>query len=337
MKILVTGGGGFLGTYIVRELLKQGHNVSSVSRNEYPHLSELGVKNLICDLTNKEDLDKLDLSSYEAVFHVAALAGVWGSYDKYYSINFEGTKNLIEKIKNQNTKYFIYTSSPSVVFGEDNIENGDESISYPTKFYTHYAKTKALAEKFVLESNEDFFKTTALRPHLIWGPGDPHLIPRIISKARENKLKQIGDGENLVDIIYVENAANAHVDAFNALVAEKSVSGKAYFIGQERPVKIWQFIDDIVALKNIKPIESMISFKKAFYIGWFLEIMFKVLGILKPEPPMTRFVALQLAKSHYFSHANAIRDFGFNPKITIEEGLKRTFSEVEISKEEWKP
>ena len=337
MNILVTGGGGFLGSYIVRELLKQGHKVSSLSRNNYPHLTKLGVENIICDLTNKEELDLLDLSSFEAVFHVAALAGVWGSYDKYYSINFEGTQNLINKIKVHHAKYFIYTSSPSVVFGEENIENGNESIPYPKKFYTHYAKTKALAEKYVLESNDESFKTTALRPHLIWGPGDPHLIPRIISKARENKLKQVGDGENLVDIIYVENAASAHVDAFNALVANKNLSGKAYFIGQERPVKIWQFIDDIVALKNIKPIESMISFKKAFYIGWLLEFTFKIFGILKPEPPMTRFVALQLAKSHYFSHENAKNDFGFNPKITIEEGLKRTFCEVEISKEEWRP
>jgi nucleoside-diphosphate-sugar epimerase len=326
LKVLVTGGGGFLGTYLVKELLKQEYTVVSLSRHDYPHLTEMGVENIRCDLTKMEEVKKLDLSEVEAVFHVAAKAGVWGSYESYFSINFEGTKNLVDKIIESGIDKFVYTSSPSVVFQKEDIINGDESLDYPSSFFTHYAKTKAMAEKYVLELSNEKFRAVSLRPHLIWGPGDPHLIPRIISKARENKLKQVGEGDNLVDIIFVENAAKAHVQVLNSLVEGKNIGGNAYFIGQERPVKIWQFIDDIIALKNIEPIDSIISFKKAFYIGWLLEIVFKVFGILKPEPPMTRFVALQLAKSHYFKHDKAREDFGYVPEISIEEGLKKTFS-----------
>ncbi len=324
MKILVTGGGGFLGSYIVKSLLEKKHEVSSLSRHIYPHLEKLGVDNIVCDLTDKEAVEKLDLSGFEAIIHTAALAGVWGKKESYYQINYWGTQHLTEKAKSSQIKYFIYTSSPSVVFGKESISHGDESLDYPKKFYTHYAKTKAMAEKYILEQNTDKFKTLAIRPHLIWGPGDPHLFPRLIQKAKEGKLKQVGDGQNLVDIIYVENAAKAHVNALEAL-QKKDIGGNAYFVGQERPVKLWDFIHQVLELSKSPPIESSISFRLAYFLGGCLEGLYKFLGILKPEPPMTRFVAMQLAKDHYFSHKKARNDFGYSIDISIEEGLSRTF------------
>lgn len=333
MHVLVTGGGGFLGTYIVKELLANEYKVTNISRNSYPHLLELGVDTIKCDLSSKEELDTHDLSTFDAIIHTAALAGVWGNYDKYFNANFTGTENILEKALKSNISYFIYTSSPSVVFGKEDIINGDESIAYPKKYYTSYAKTKALAEKLVLSKNSDDLITAALRPHLIWGPGDPHLFPRILQSARENKLKMVGDGENMVDIIYVENAAIAHVKLLKGMIEGKDVKGKAYFIGQEKPVNIWGFIDQIISLNKIRPIESSLSFNKAFYIGWFLELIYKFLGILSPEPPMTRFVALQLAKNHYFSHERAFKDFSYVPKISTEKGLEITMnSKIDITK-----
>lgn len=179
MKILVTGGGGFLGTEICAQLLKKGHEVTSVSRNHYPHLDEMGVSSIQADLSSAE----LDLSSFDAVIHTAAKAGVWGKYDEFYQANFIATQNIIEAVKKSGVKRVVYTSSPSVVFGKEDIENGDESIPYPKKFYSHYAKTKAMAEEFALGSSDDKTQIVSIRPHLIWGEGDPHIAPRLVMKA----------------------------------------------------------------------------------------------------------------------------------------------------------
>jgi len=323
MKVLVTGGGGFLGGNIVKELLKRGHEVTNLSRNLYPDLTSLEVKTLQVDLTDKKKVNELNLKEFDAIFHVAALAGVWGKYETYYAINFEGSVNLFNKAKSDGVKHFIYTSTPSVVFGKDDIHGGDESCPYPDEYLTAYAKTKSMAEKFILA--QDGVNTIALRPHLIWGPGDPHILPRLKEKAHLGKLKIVGEGDNLVDIIYVENAAVAHVDAYEALSKNNSLSGNAYFIGQEKPVNLWEFINTLLVKSKLEPIEESVSFKMAYIVGFILEKVFKLIGINKPEPPMTRFVATQLAKSHYFSHAKAYEDFGYLPKITIEQGLERTF------------
>lgn len=325
-RILVTGAGGFLGSYICKELLTANYEVVGLCRHQYPDLIQQGISILQCDLSNKEMVNKLDLSSIDAVIHCAAFAGIWGDKNKFESINFQGTVNLINRAKEFNIEYFVYTSSPSVVFGSDDIIAGDEKLDYPQKFYTHYARTKAMAEKMVLEEGRiGKMKTISLRPHLIWGPGDPHLIPRILAKARLGKLKMVGEGDNLVDIIYVENAAIAHVQALKSLMENPGISGNAYFIGQEKAVNLWSFINDILVRKKIDPVSAKVGFKTAYYLGGFFELLFSMIGILSPEPPLTRFVALQLAKNHYFSHAKAKKDFGYIPKFSIEEALEKSF------------
>lgn len=334
MRILVTGGGGFLGTYIIKELLKNpSYLVTSFSRHSYAHLEDLGVPTLKGDLTKKEDVERALALGFDAIFHVAALAGVWGAYNDYLNINFHGTKNLLESARTHGVKKFIYTSTPSVVFGKEDLLGVNEDQPYPTEHLTPYAETKTMAERLVLQANDSkTFLTCALRPHLIWGPGDPHLFPRVIQKGKEGKLKVVGDGQNLVDIIYVENAAMAHVQAFENLTPGSRVCGEAYFIGQERPVKLWDFINEILGYMKVEPVMKSIDLETAYRLGWVLEKVFKLAGIRKPEPPMTRFVALNLGKSHYFSHEKAKRDFGYVPKISIEEGLKRTFAYREILK-----
>lgn len=327
MRILVTGGGGFLGSYIIKELLKNpSYLVTNFSRHSYPALEELGVPTIKGDLRKREDVERALDQGFDAIFHVAALAGVWGKYEDFYSINYLGTKNLIETAREKGVNRFVYTSTPSVVFGQGDLLGVDETQPYASKHLNAYSETKTLAEKLVLENNSDNFLTCALRPHLIWGPGDPHLLPRVIQKGKEGKLKIVGDGENLVDIIYVENAALAHVQAFENLVPGSRLGGEAYFIGQERPVKLWDFINQVLSFVKAEPVMNSIDVSSAYKLGWFLEKSFKLLGIQKPEPPMTRFVALNLGKSHYFSHAKAKRDFGYTPRVSIEEGLKRTFS-----------
>ncbi len=332
MRILVTGGGGFLGTHIIKELLKKPTSiVTNFSRHTYAHLEDLGVPTIRGDLRQRQDVERALGQGFDAIFHVAALAGVWGKYEDYYGINYLGTKNLIEVAQEKGVSRFIYTSTPSVVFNKDDLLGVGEEQPYASEFLNGYSETKTLAEKLVLAANNgQSFLTCAIRPHLIWGPGDPHLFPRVIQKGRQGKLRVVGNGENLVDVIYVENAALAHVQAFEHLTPGSPVCGEAYFVGQERPVKLWDFINQVLAHVKVEPVSGSIDVAAAYRLGWLLEKGFRLLGINRPEPPMTRFVALNLGKSHYFSHEKARRDFGYVPRVSIEEGLRRTFAHRDL-------
>ena len=320
-KVLVTGGGGFLGRHIVNQLLEKGDQVAVYQRSSHQDLVDRGVT-VHCG--SLDDIDKLTEAcrGVDLVFHVAAKAGVWGPVKEYYSINVTGTKNIVQACLKAGVKKLVHTSSPSVAFGIEAIENGDESLPYPDKYLTAYPETKAEAERYVLAHNSPELATCALRPHLIWGPGDNHLIPRLVEAHRAGKLMQVGDGTNLVDITYVENGAKAHIQAADKLEYGSPVAGKAYFIGDADPVNLWDWINDMLKTLNEAPISKEISYNKARKAGAVLEVIYSCLPFLG-EPKMTRFVAAQLSKSHYFKRDNAIKDFGYKPDISNEEGLKR--------------
>ncbi len=318
MRILITGGGGFLGQYVVRDCLNRGYTVRVLGRSPYPFLAKQGVECIQGSITHYPSVLKA-AQGIEAVFHVASKAGIWGNWCDYYQTNVWGTHNVLKACQQSNVQYCIYTSTPSVVFNGQSFENADESLPYGFSKLSPYAYTKALAEKEVLAANTFHFKTTALRPHLIWGPGDPHLLTRVLEKAKRGKLIQVGEGLNLVDITFVENASYAHLLALDAL--QKGVAaGQAYFIGQNKPVNLWKWIQSLLKLLDIQPIQRKISFNKAYTIGLVCEYLFKCLP-KHWEPPMTRFVATQLATTHYFSHKKAERDLGYTPRISIQEGL----------------
>lgn len=322
MKVLVTGGGGFLGSNIVKALLKRGYEVTSFSRGHYPHIIEMGAKEIRGDIQNYNDI-KNAFTGMDAIFHVAGKVGVWGKYKDYFNTNVLGTHHVVKACREHGIKKLVFTSSPSVVIGKDDLNNVDESIEYPKEYVFHYGKTKALAEQYIMQANDKELATVSIRPHLIFGPGDQNLFPRVVKTARDGKLKIIGDGENKVDIIYIDNAVDAHLQAFDALDFDSSVAGKTYFVGQEKPVKLWELVNTILDSHGIKPLNSKISTNTAYNIGAILEGIYRVLRI-KQDPPMTRFIAMNMAKSHYFKHDNAKNDFGFEPKIDIETALKRT-------------
>ena len=244
MQILVTGGSGFLGLEIVKQLLALHHQVISINRNFSKSLHDLGVVQHLVDLSDLKLLHPLQsVGKVDAVFHNAAKAGVWGNYGQYFSSNFIATKNILDWSLLHGVKHFIYTSTPSVVYGESPLENADETLPYPEKYLSAYAQTKAMAEKLVLQSHKPgTFQTVAIRPHLIWGKDDPHLIPRLVQRAKCGRLIQVGNGHNLVDIIHVTNAAHAHLCALEYLQAQPQNGGNAYFVGQERPIPLWWFI-----------------------------------------------------------------------------------------------
>lgn len=320
-RILVTGGGGFVGSALVRQLRENGFDVLVAGRNRYPHIEDLGATCIVGDIVDPEFVDGA-CREVDTVFHTAAKAGIWGSWQEYKEINIEGTVNIVNSCIKHNVSRLVYTSTPSVVFDSNDIINGDESLPTAKKFLCNYARSKAIAERHVLNIKSDELRTCAIRPHLIWGPGDPHLIPRLIERGKQGKLKIIGNGLNLVDISYVDNVAHSHVLAAKSLTNSDRAAGQAYFIGQERPVCLWKWINELYLDLGINPVAKRVSFRLAYVIGGMLEIAHR-LTANSAEPSMTRFLALQLAKSHYFSHDKAESDLGYRPLVSLEEGKKR--------------
>ena len=321
MKALVTGGGGFLGGVIVRMLRERGDQVRSFSRGEHPALAAIGAEQLQGDLADRDAVLKA-AEGCDTVFHVAAKAGIWGSYPDFYRANVTGTENIIAACQGLGIRTLVYTSSPSVVFDGRDVEGGDESLPYPPRFEAHYPETKALAEQLVLAAASPTLATVALRPHLIWGPGDNHLVPRIVAKGRAGKLRQIGTRPCLVDTVYVDNAARAHLQAADRLTPDSQISGKAYFISNGQPLPLWEMVNRILAAADVTPVTGSISPQLAYAAGCICECLWGTLR-LAGEPPMTRFVAHELATAHWFSIEAARRDFGYQPEISIEEGLLR--------------
>ncbi len=318
-RILVTGGGGFLGGAIVNRLLKRGDRVRSLSRNFYPELETKGVEQIQGDISDLAVV-KNACAHTDIVFHVAAKPPPWGKYDAYYRTNVVGTENVIESCKRQQVGRLVYTSTPSVVFDGTDMEGADESLPYPAKYTADYPRTKALAEQKVLAAADDNLRTVSLRPHQIWGPGDPHFVPRLIARARE--LKQIGSGKNLVDTTYIDNAADAHVLAADRLMEDPAISGNTYFISQDEPIPVWDMINAILKAAGLEPISGSVSYTAAWTIGAVLEFFYRTFNIAG-EPKMTRFLADAVAKSHWFDISAAKRDLGYSPTVSTREGLRR--------------
>jgi 2-alkyl-3-oxoalkanoate reductase len=322
MKALVTGANGFLGSYIVQLLVSRGDEVTAMTRRKDELLSSSQLRVLHGDMRNLESLSEA-FRGQEVVFHTASVSGIWGSWKHFYSNNTIGTRNVIEACKQTGVAKLVYTSSPSVTFTGDHQSNINESVGYPKKWYCHYPHSKALAEQAVLQAAEESdLMTCSLRPHLIWGPGDRHLIPRLLDRARQKKLVRVGDGMNQMDITYVENAALAHLQAAEAMRPASPVCGSAYFISQGDPVNCWGWINEILQLAGLPRVKRSISFKMAYQLGAAMEVYHELFNIDR-EPRMTRFLALQLAKDHYFDISRAKQDFGYQPVVSTSEGMKR--------------
>ncbi|MDJ0766135.1 MAG: NAD-dependent epimerase/dehydratase family protein [Myxococcota bacterium] len=321
MNALVTGGGGFLGEAIVRQLVARGETVCSFSRNTYPALRSLGVEQRTGDLVDADAVNKA-VADCDTVFHVGAKAGAWGSYSDYFQANVVGTQNVIHACRKNKITRLIYTSSPSVVFNGLDMKGVDESVPYASHFEAPYPETKAIAEKAVREANSPELATVALRPHLIFGPGDPHIEPRIVAKAKAGKLRLIGNGENKIDIVYVDNAAKAHLLAADKLEPGSAIAGKVYFISNGDPRSIKEIFDMIMEIHGLPPVSRRVPPGLAGFGGWVFEKTYNVLGI-KQEPLVTRFLAKELSTSHWFDISAARKDLGYTPEVSIEEGFNR--------------
>ncbi len=319
-KVLVTGGGGFVGLALVKKLVSIGYDVSSFSRQDYSELRTLGIRIFRGDLADPKAVQKA-IKGQDIVFHTAAKAGFWGSYKDYYQSNVYGTQNILDACLKFKVRNLIYTSSASVVFAGQSIENGKSDLPYPRKALSHYTKTKALAEQKILKANSKHLRTICLRPHIIWGPGDHHIVPRLLKRARAGRLRVFGTGTNRIDTIFIDNLTDAHIKASECLESNPVCRGKTYFVSNDDPVIAWEFINQILEKAGISKIQKKIPLAMALSIASLLSAFHKIF-IPEKEPLLTPFLIKELSQSHWFDISNAKKDLNYTPTVSTKNGLK---------------
>ena len=320
MRILITGGGGFLGTAVCRLLGTQGHDVVAFQRSPAEHLAAEKIHVVRGDIASPADVDAA-IAGCDAVIHTAGKAGIWGDPAEYQRINVEGTACVIDACRKAGVRYLVHTSSPSIVHGGDDVGGVDESVPVAERFSAPYPASKAAAERLVLAASGRELISVALRPHLIWGPGDPHILPRLAEKARRGSLALPGP-DKPVDTIFVDNAAQAHVQALVELTGQARCAGKPYFVTNNEPLPQGEIISRLLAAIGFQVRIHAVPAGLAMAAAGLCEFAWRTLR-LQSEPPMTRFAVEQLATAHWFDTCAAERDFGYRPTIDIAEGLKR--------------
>jgi nucleoside-diphosphate-sugar epimerase len=323
MKVLVTGGGGFLGRRIVELLVQRGDDVTFLARGRYPEVEALGARGLQIDLTDAEGVSQA-VHGKDAIVHVAAKAGFFGPLADFRAANVDGTRHLLDAAERHDVPRMVYTSTPSVIGYDHDCENAPQDTPYATEHGSPYPLTKAEAERMVLAANGEHIATVALRPHLIFGPRDNHLLPRVIQRARTGRLVIVGDGTNRVDMTYVDNAAWAHLDALDALVDHRApCAGKPYFVSNDEPIELWPWLNELLVELDIQPIHRKVPLGVASVVGNVLEFAWTKLP-LKGEPRLTKFLAEGLARSHWYDMTPAKRDFGYRVRVPMAEGTAAT-------------
>lgn len=324
MKVLVTGGGGFLGTALCRALRTRGESVTSFQRTFHPALEAMGVQQVLGDLADADAVLHA-CAGHDAVLHNAAKAGAWGSYQSYFDANVRGTEHVIAACRAHGIEKLVYTSTPSVTHsGRTPVQGGTEANTpYGENFKASYPATKLIAEKLLLAANDAQLATVALRPRLIWGPGDTQLLPRLVARARAGRLRFIDGGCNRMDTTYIDNAAQAHLNALDHLQPGAACAGKAYFISNGEPLPARQIVNALLRAAGVPEVNKSIPYPLAYAAGAVLETVWRLFA-LKSEPPMTRFLAEQLSTPHWYDISAAAHDFGYRPRVSVAEGLRRT-------------
>lgn len=320
MKILVTGGTGFLGSHLATALLAQGHEVTLLGRDfagVQPQLAA-GARPLAVDLRNRTAV-MAAAAGQDLVYHVSALSTAWGRWTDFYQSNVEGTRAVVDGCLQHGVERLIYVSSPSVIFDGHDHHNIDESHPYPRRFASAYAATKKIGEDLVNAAPRQGLPTVILRPKAIFGPGDRALLPRLIERARQGRLPQIGNGRNLVDLTYVENVVHALLLAAQVDAAV----GKTYFITNGEHCPLWPTIRTVLARLHLSPKLRPLPVGTALLIARLLELM---AGGTGREPLLTRYTVGILARTQTYNISAAQHDLGYQPLVSVAEGLERTLA-----------
>jgi len=325
MRAIVTGGGGFVGAALCRRLRALGHEVTALGRREYPGLAADGIATVVHDLARADSAALArDFAAIDCVFHTAAQVKMWGPIHAFVAGNITATDTVIAACRLAGVRRLVFTSSPSVVAAAHDLRGVDESQSYPQHYSAFYPETKATAERAVLAAHGDQLRSIALRPHLIFGPGDTNLVPTILARARAGRLVQVGQGTNLVDLTFIDDCVSAHILAAAALDERPAAGGKAFFVSQGDPVPLWEWIGRVLALHGLPPVRRRIPLSVALAAATVAETVWRTLG-LRSDPPLTRFLVEEMATDHYFNIGAARRELGYSPSCTVWEATEKSF------------
>ncbi|PPF63119.1 nucleoside-diphosphate sugar epimerase [Clavibacter michiganensis] len=315
MRVLVTGASGFLGGAVAREIAAAGHEVRTFQRRPS---GVVGVDDALGSLTSPADVARA-VEGVDAVVHLAAKVSLAGDPAEFAAVNVEGTRTLIAAMRDGGVGRLVFVSSPSVAHAGASIVGDDAQPADPQNARGEYARTKALAEQLALRADSESLRVVAVRPHLVWGPGDTQLIERIVERARAGRLPLLDRGAALIDTTYIDNAASAIAAALQRV---DEVHGNAYVITNGEPRPVAELLAGICAAAGVPAPAWSVPAGVARAAGSAIEAVWRV----KPgadEPPMTRFLAEQLSTAHWFDQRRTRAELQWQPAVSLDEGLRR--------------
>ncbi len=315
MRVLVTGSSSLLGRLLVARLLERGDKVSVLQRQP---ADLAGVEEVLGSVADPTAV-RLAITGCDAVVHVAAKVGIVGSWGEFAEANIVGTRVVVHAALDAGVARFVHVSSPSAAHSGSALVGAEAGPANPTTARGHYAKSKAEAERIALDANSSSMSVVAVRPHLIWGPGDTQLVGRIVERARQRRLAYVGSGAALIDSTYIDNAADALMAAIDRAEA---AAGEALVVSNGEPRPIGELVDSIVAAHGLAPPRVRVPRSLAFAGGWVAERAWRSLR-LDGEPPMTTFLAEQLGTAHWFDQRRTRELLGWTPQVSIDQGIDR--------------
>ena len=314
MRVLVTGATSLVGSAVVNLLQDRGDSVTVLQRRS----SGLDVTEHLGDIANRTAVTAA-MTGVDAVVHVAGRAAATGEWALFEDTNVLGTRNVIDAARDAGVTRFVHVSSPSVAHSGQSLVGAPAGPADPEHARGHYARSKAQAELIALGANSASMSVVAIRPHLIWGPGDTQLVGRIVDRARSGRLAIVGSGASLIDTIYIDNAAEALVAALDRA---PELGGRAFVVtnGQPRPVR--EVLDRIVMAAGVERPRIKVPYRVAHTGGLVVDRVWEHRKI-ESDPPMTSFLAEQLGTAHWFDQRETRRALKWRPKVTMEEGFRR--------------
>ena len=320
MKVLVTGTGSLLLGGIASELVRRGDDVVCLQRRSSAFVGHQNAHQVLADICDADAVAQA-AQGCDAIIHGAARVGIVGSQKEFFDTNVTGTKNILQAAEQHSISRLVFVSTPSVAHTGDSLIGAPAGEAEIGRSRSYYAESKAIAERTVLNARNEHLAVVAIRPHLVWGPGDTQLVGRIVERAASGHLAVIGTGNALVDSTYIDNAISAHIAALDALHIGSACDGKAYVISNGEPRTVNELMRSMCGAAGIPFEPRHVSLAMGIRLGSVIERLWPLMK--SSEPPLTRFVAEQLGTAHWFDQREVQQDLGWTPQVSLDEGFQR--------------